>query len=86
MAFFKTLFSSTGGGSDGCFHPLFRETALLKKIKKLVKIFELCVRNFEETYIHMIKDLQDKTFKINVDNNQETSIIMKRRDQKISQD
>ena len=28
----------------------------------------------------MIKDLQDKTFKINVDNNVESSIIMKRRE------
>ncbi len=30
----------------------------------------------------MIKDLQDKTFKMNVDNNVEKSIIMKRRDNK----
>ena len=53
---------------------------LLRKIKKQVKIFELCIRNFEETYIAMIKDLQEKTFKMNVDNNAETSIIMKRRE------
>ena len=62
------------------FHPLFKETVLLRKIKKQVKIFELCIRNFEETYIAMIKDLQEKTFKMNVDNNNETSIIMKRRE------
>ena len=30
----------------------------------------------------MIKDLQEKTFKLNVDNNAEKSIIMKRRDVK----
>lgn len=77
LAFFKTLFSS---GQDGVFHPLFKETVLLRKIKKQVKIFELCIRNFEETYIAMIKDLQDKTFKMNVETNAETSIIMKRRE------
>ena len=31
LAFFKTIFSS---GQDGVFHPLFRETVLLKKMKK----------------------------------------------------
>lgn len=41
-----------------------------------MKIFELCIRNFEETYIAMIKELQTKTFKMNVDNNVETSIVM----------
>jgi hypothetical protein len=61
------------------FHPLFKETVLLRKIKKHVKIFELCIRNFEETYIAMIKELQTKTFKMNVDNNVETSIVMQRR-------
>lgn len=30
----------------------------------------------------MIKDLQEKTFKLNVDNNQEKSIIMKKRENK----
>lgn len=54
MAFFKTIFSS---GQEGVFHPLFKETVLLRKIKKHVKIFELCIRNFEETYIAMIKEL-----------------------------
>lgn len=79
LAFFKTIFSS---GQDGNFHPLFKETQLLKKFKRQLKIFELCARNFEQTYIAMIKDLQDKTFKMNVDNNVEKSIIMKRRDNK----
>lgn len=50
-------------------HPLFRDTELIKKVKTLVKKFELCVRNFEETYIAMIKDLQLKTFKLSVENN-----------------
>jgi hypothetical protein len=31
MAFFKTIFSSS---SDGVYHPLFKETILLKKFKK----------------------------------------------------
>ena len=34
-----------------------------------MKKFELCVRNFEETYIAMIRDLQIKTFKLSVENN-----------------
>lgn len=54
ITFFKTIFSS---GQDGVLHPLFKETTLLRKIKRLVKIFELSIRNFEETYIAMIKDL-----------------------------
>ena len=61
------------------FHPLFKESLLLKKIKRQVKIFELSIRNFEETYIAMIKDLQEKTFKMNADANIESSIVMKRR-------
>jgi len=44
------------------------------------------MRNFEQTYIAMIKDLQEKTFKLNVDNNVEKSIIMKRRDNKSNND
>jgi hypothetical protein len=44
LAFFKTIFSS---GQDGNFHPLFKETLLLKKVKRQLKIFELCARNFE---------------------------------------
>jgi len=76
LAFFKTIFSS---GQNGVFHPLFKETILLRRVKRQVKIFELSIRNFEETYIAMIKDLQEKTFKMNVDGNTENSIIMKKR-------
>ena len=45
-------------------HPLFRkgEKDLLKKLRKQLKMFELCIRNFETTYIAMIKELQEKTF------------------------
>ena len=59
-------------------HPLFRdsERGLLRKLRRHLKLFELCIRNFEQTYIAMIKDLQDKTFKMNVDCNMERSIIM----------
>ena len=31
LAFFKTIFSS---GTDGIFHPLFKETILLRRVKK----------------------------------------------------
>ena len=50
-------------------HPLFRdnEKELLKKIRKQLKMFELCIRTFEQTYIAMIKDLQEKTFKLNIE-------------------
>ena len=34
----------------------------------------------------MIKDLQDKTFKMNIDNNAEKSIIMKKRESHKSND
>ena len=44
LAFFKTIFSS---GQDGVYHPLFKETAILRNMKKQLKIFELCIRNFE---------------------------------------
>jgi hypothetical protein len=54
MVFFKTIFSS---GQEGMLHPLFKETSLLRKFKRALKIFELCIRNFEETYIAMIKNL-----------------------------
>lgn len=49
-------------------------------MKKQLKIFELCIRNFEQTYIAMIKDLQEKTFKLNLDIPFEKSIIMKKRE------
>ena len=62
------------------YHPLFKETALLRNMKKQLKIFELCIRNFEQTYIAMIKDLQEKTFKLNLDMPFEKSIIMKKRE------
>jgi hypothetical protein len=52
---------------------------LLRKVKRQVKIFELSIRNFEETYIAMIKDLQEKTFKMNANNEVENSIVMKKR-------
>jgi len=29
-------------------------------------MLELCIRNFEITYIAMIKELQEKTFNLNV--------------------
>jgi hypothetical protein len=40
-------------------HPLFREgeKCLLKRLRKQLKMFELCIRNFEITYIAMIKEL-----------------------------
>ena len=43
-------------------HPLFREgeRGFLKRLRRQLKLFELCFRNFEQTYIAMIKDLQDK--------------------------
>lgn len=49
-------------------HPLFRhgEIGLLKKLRKQLKMLELCLRNFEITYIAMIKELQEKTFKLNI--------------------
>jgi hypothetical protein len=53
---------------------------LLKKVKRQLKIFELCIRNFEITYIAMIKELQEKTFKLNLDAPFEKSIIMKKRE------
>jgi hypothetical protein len=61
---------------------LFRETLLLKKMKKQLKIFELCIRNFEITYIAMIKELQEKTFKMNLETPFEKSIVMKKREDK----
>jgi hypothetical protein len=63
-------------------HPLFREgeRCLLKKHRKQLKMFELCIRNFEITYIAMIKELQEKTFKLNIECNQERSIIMRKRE------
>ena len=54
LAIVKTFFFS---GEDGVFHPMFKETKLLKKFRTQLKIFELCIRNFEETYIAMIKEL-----------------------------
>lgn len=77
FAFFKTIFSS---GQDGVYHPLFKETSILRNLKKKLKIFELCIRNFEQTYIAMIKDLQEKTFKLNLELPFEKSIIMKKRE------
>lgn len=64
-------------------HPLFRdgEKGFLKKLRKQLKVFELCFRNFEQTYIAMIKDLQEKTFKLNLEDGQhERSIIMQKRE------
>jgi hypothetical protein len=63
-------------------HPLFRENEkqFLKKFRRQLKIFELCVRNFECTYIAMIKELQEKTFKMNLDQGQDRSIIMQKRE------
>jgi hypothetical protein len=43
-------------------------------------MFELCIKNFEITYIAMIKELQEKTFKLNIECNQERSIIMRKRE------
>lgn len=67
-------------------HPLFRdnEKQLLKKLRRQLKVFELCIRNFEITYIEMIKDLQNKTFKLNLDGNHDRSIIMKKRETAIN--
>lgn len=63
-------------------HPLFRENerGLLKKLRKQLKTLELCIRNFELTYIAMIKELQEKTFKMNIEFNQERSIEMRKRE------
>lgn len=91
LTFLKTIFTSNNNNNDvngnnsnnsnnnGIFHPLFKETLLIRKLKRQVKIFELSIRNFEETYIAMIKDLYEKTFKLNAENNIETSIEMKKR-------
>lgn len=51
LAFFKTIFTS---GDDQLFHPLFMEPALLRKIKRQIRLFDLCMRNFEQTFIAMI--------------------------------
>ena len=47
-----------------------------------LKIFELCLRNFEITYIAMIRELSEKTFKLNLEIPIEKSIIMKKRESK----
>jgi hypothetical protein len=82
LAFFKTMFSSDNHSlHEAQMHPLFREAErpFLKKLRKQIKLFELCFRNFETTYIAMIKDLQEQTFKRNIEcKNPERSIIMKR--------
>ena len=83
IAFFKTIFSTDQHTlQEAQMHPLFRdgERGFIKKLRLQIKVFELCVRNFEQTYIAMIKDLQDKTFKLNLDCNHERSIIMKKRE------
>ena len=77
MAFFRTMFFS---GCDGVYHPLFRETTLLKNLKRRLKLFEVCIRHFEETYIMMIKDLKEKTHILNLDAPIEESIVLKKRE------
>jgi hypothetical protein len=81
VEFFKTIFS-TEDHHEAQLHPLFRdsERPLLKKLRRHLKLFELCIRNFEVTYIAMIRELQEKTFQLNIDCDQERSIIMKRRE------
>lgn len=72
MAFFKTFFQTDQHQLfEAQMHPLFREheKPFLKKFRRQLKLFELCVRNFECTYIAMIKELQEKTFKMNLDQN-----------------
>ena len=44
FAFFRTMFS---GGQEGVVHPLFKETGLIKRVKRQVKMVELSIRNFE---------------------------------------
>lgn len=58
--FFKTIFTTDQQQLyDAQMHPLFRqgEIGLLKKLRKQLKMLELCIRNFEITYIAMIKEL-----------------------------
>jgi len=86
--FFKTMFSTDPHNPTDSYHPLFREQerGLLRKLRRQLKIFELCIRNFEITYIAMIKDLQEKIFKQNVDRNPlEASIVMRKRETALNQ-
>lgn len=82
VEFFKTIFSTEDHHHEAQLHPLFRdsERPLLKKLRRHLKLFELSIRNFEVTYIAMIRELQEKTFQLNLDCDQERSIIMKRRE------
>lgn len=83
LDFFKTIFTSDQHQlHEAQMHPLFRESekGILKKLRKQLKLLDLSIRNFENTYIAMIKELQEKTFKKNIECNQERSIIMRKRE------
>ncbi len=86
LDFFKTIFSTDSHNANDAqlhHHPLFKdkEKGLLKKIRRQLKILELCIRNFEQTYVAMIKELQERIFKINVDMNPKyASIVMRKRE------
>jgi hypothetical protein len=85
LDFFKTIFSTDSQAPSDYqqhHHPLFRdkERSFLRKLRKQLKLFELCIRNFEQTYIAMIKELHEKIFKLNVEMTHQASIVMRKRE------
>jgi hypothetical protein len=85
MAFFKNILGggndSTSGEWEGTDRGIGFHSESVKRLKTGIKIFEMCIRHFEQTYIDMIKELEQKTYKLNLDTPFEESIVLKSNNQ-----